>query len=342
MRASRLLSIMITLQVRGRATAQELADRFEVSLRTIYRDVDELSAAGVPVHAERGPGGGFQLTAGYRTQLTGLSAAEGEALWLLGLPEAAAQLGLAGPAAGARMKLLAALPAGQGAGSLRVAERFHLDPLDWYRRAPPPPQLARVAQALWESRRIKVRYESWTSTTSCRLDPLGLVLKAGAWYLVARTGEKTRNYRVSNLLEVDLLDTFADRPAAFDLARYWRASVERFEASLRRESATLRIAASALSRLDRLGADIAEALLAAPADAKGRRRAVVPIESVAHAAGLLLGFGDEIEVIEPPTLRRELARRAAKVVRLYGAARRTAGERNVSRKTRRGSSRPSA
>ena len=324
MRASRLLSIMITLQVRGRATAQELASRFEVSLRTIYRDVDELSAAGVPVRAERGPGGGFQLMAGYRTQLTGLSAAEGEALWLLGLPGTAAQLGLAGPASGAQMKLLAALPAATAAGALRVAERFHLDPLDWYRRAPPPAHLATVARAVWEGRAIKVRYESWTATTQRRLDPLGLVQKAGAWYLVARIAGRTRTYRVSNILDIEVLDAAIARPAGFDLARHWQQDVARFEASLRRETATLRIRASALSRVDRLGADIAEALLGAAPDSRGRRSAVVPIEGTAHAAALLLGFADEIEVLEPQRLRAEIARRAGRVVRLYAGSRRRA------------------
>jgi predicted DNA-binding transcriptional regulator YafY len=318
MRASRLLSTMITLQLRGRVTAQELADQFEVSLRTIYRDIDELSAAGVPVQGDRGPGGGFQLLAGYRTQLTGLTAAEAEALWLLGLPGPAAQLGLSDSAAAARLKLLAALPASTAAGTLRVAERFHLDPHDWYQRAPPPPHLALVAQAVWQGLRIRVRYESWSATRRRRLDPLGLVLKSGAWYLVARSADKTRSYRLAKVLEVELLDAFADRPAGFDLASYWRASVERFEASLRRETATLKVAASAMSRIDRLGADIAQALLAAEPDAHGRRSAVVPIESTGHAASLLLGFGEEIEVIEPNVLRRELARRAARVSRMYG------------------------
>ena len=322
MRASRLLSIMITLQVRGRATAQELASRFEVSLRTIYRDVDELSAAGVPVQAERGPGGGFRLMAGYRTQLTGLSAAEGEALWLLGMPATAAQLGLAEPAAAAQMKLLAALPASTAAGALRIAERFHLDPLDWYRRAPPPAHLATVARAVWEGRALKVRYESWTATTERRLDPLGLVQKGGSWYLVARAASAIRTYRVSNILDVETLDSAVARPAGFDLARHWQRDVERFEASLRRETATLRVHASALSRLERLGADIAEPLLRAAPDSRGRRSAVVPIEGTGHAAALLLGFADEIEVIEPQRLRAEIARRAAKVTRLYVAGKR--------------------
>ena len=317
MRASRLLSIMITLQVHGRATARDLAARFEVSLRTIYRDVDELSAAGVPVRAERGHGGGFELAAGYRTHLTGLTAAESEALWLLGLPDAAAQLGLDLPAARAREKLLAALPPAGAAGALRVAARFHVDPLDWYRRAPPPPHLGRIAQAVWSGQRIAVRYESWTSTRTRRLDPLGLVLKAGAWYLVAGTADKPRTYRVDKFLAVELRDEIVERSADFDLARHWRASVERFEAGLRRDRATVRVGPDAMSHLDRLGADWAETVRAVAADAAGWRRAVVPIESVSHAASLVIGFGDRIEVLEPEALRREIATLAARVGRLY-------------------------
>ena len=317
MRASRLLSILITLQVRGRVTAQALAEEFEVSIRTIYRDIDELSAAGVPVYADRGPGGGFRLLEGYHTRLTGLSTAEAEALLLMGLPGPADDLGLAEPAAAARMKLLAALPASAGAGAMKVADRFHLDPLEWFRRISPPPNLAAAAQAVWQGRRIEIGYESWKATVRRRLDPLGLVVKAGAWYLVARFGQHPRTYRLSNVLDITVLDETFERPEGFDLARHWRAEVQRFEADLRRETAVLRAHSRALSRLDRLGSDIAEPLRAAEPDGQGWRQAEVPIEGPVHAAGLLAGFGDSIEAVGPPALRRELARIAAEVARLY-------------------------
>src|SRR3954468_8478197 len=135
MRASRLLSILLLLQTRGRMTAQALADEFETSVRTIYRDIDQLSAAGVPVYADRGRAGGFQLMEGYRTQLTGLSSAEAETLFLAGLPGPAAQLGLGDAMAQAQLKLLAALPAEGRQGAARVASRFHLDPIGWFRSA---------------------------------------------------------------------------------------------------------------------------------------------------------------------------------------------------------------
>jgi predicted DNA-binding transcriptional regulator YafY len=321
MRASRLLSMLITLQVRGRVTAHALAEEFEVSVRTIYRDIDELSAAGVPVYADRGPGGGFQLLEGYRTRLTGLSAPEAEALLLMGLPGPADDLGLAEPAAAARMKLLAALPAAAGAGALKVADRFHLDPLEWFRRASPPPNLAAAAQAVWQGRRIEIGYESWKATVRRRLDPLGLVVKAGAWYLVARYGPQPRTYRLSNVLDITVLDETFERPDGFDLPRHWRAEVQRFEADLRRDVAVVRVHERALSRLDRLGADFSEPVRAAIPDARGWREAEVPIESPGHAAGLLLGFGDAIEVVSPPALRRELVRLAAEVSGLYSSDR---------------------
>ena len=130
MRASRLLSMLILLQLRGRLTADVLAAEFEVSLRTIYRDIDHLSAAGIPVYADRGPGGGFRLLEGYRTKLTGLTAMEAEALALAGLPGPAADLGLGAALGAGRLKLLAAMPAGMREGAGRIGERFHLDPLE--------------------------------------------------------------------------------------------------------------------------------------------------------------------------------------------------------------------
>lgn len=321
MRAGRLLSMLMLLQLRGRVTAQAFADEFEVSVRTVYRDVDALSAAGVPVYADRGPGGGFRLLDGYRTRLTGMTTAEAGALPLAGLPGLAADLGLAEPLAAARLKLLAALPPPASNGAVRVGSRFHLDPVGWYRRAPPPSHLQEIARAVWDSRRIDVRYESWSATVRRTLDPLGLVAKAGVWYLVARTdGGSIRTYKVAKVLDLAVLEERFAYPHGFDLARRWHSELKRFEAGLLRGKATLRVSAAALSGIEALGAAAAEAVLAATAGADGWRHAVVPIEGIGHAAGLLLGFADGVEVLAPPELREELARRAGRVLALYAKA----------------------
>ena len=187
--------MLILLQLRGRPTAQALADEFEVSVRTIYRDADALGAAGVPVHADRGPGGGFRLLDGYRTRLTGLTPGGAETLLLAGLPGPAADPRLAEPLAAARLKLLAALPPAAGDGTVRVGGRFPLDPANWHRRAPPVHRPA-IAKAVWDGERLAVRYESWSATLCRTIDPLGLVMKTGSWYLVARTDGSLRTYKI--------------------------------------------------------------------------------------------------------------------------------------------------
>lgn len=317
MRASRLLSIMITLQVRGRVTAQALADEFEVSVRTIYRDIDELSGSGVPVFADRGPGGGFQLLDGYRTRLTGLTPSEAETMLLAGLPGPAAAMGLAEPLAAARLKLLAALPSGAVDSASRIGDRFHLDAVDWYRHAPPPAHLPAIAQAVWQDRRLSIRYESWSATTNRTVDPLGLVMKAGSWYLVARTKRSLRTFKISNVLEMDVLDETFTAPPGFDLAKHWQAELQRFERSLQRGQAKLRVSSAAMGRIDRLGIAAVEALMAAPVDETGWRQASVPIESIAQAATVLIGFGNDVEVLSPPELQAELVRLATHVLALY-------------------------
>ena len=317
MRADRLLSILIELQVKGLANAETLATRFAVSRRTIYRDVDALGAIGVPVYAEHGPGGGFRLVDGYRTRLTGLSHPEIEALMLVGLAAPAADLGVAEHAASARLKLLAALPTGSTAAALRVGERFHLDPVDWYRRTTPPPLLPVISRSVWDGTRLAIDYESWETRRRRIVDPLGLVMKAGVWYLVARSKSHTHIYRVDKVRSLEALSEPFAWPRHFDLAAFWHAEVARFEAGLRKGFATLLVAEAALARIDELGADIAEKVRAAVPDAQGRRVAVVPIEGIAYAAARLLAFADRIEVLKPAALRRRIADLAKRVTTLY-------------------------
>lgn len=305
---SRLLRILLLLQTRGRMTAPQLAAELEVSVRTVLRDIDQLSAAGVPVWGQPGRhGGGFQLQAGWSTQLTGMTEDEAQALWLAGLPQAAAELGLGGAAASARLKLLAGVPRGVQDISGRVAQRLHLDPLDWYRAPDDPRFLREVAGAVWQGRRIAVRYESWAGEKQRLLEPLGLVLKAGAWYLVAQQGGQPRTYRLASLLRCTVRAEVFERPAGFDLPRFWRESSARFEAELRKLPVQLRATPRGLARLR-------NARL--PFTQQGETLQLW-FESEDMAARQLLVLGAEVEVLAPPSLRDRLHHLAAAVATLY-------------------------
>jgi predicted DNA-binding transcriptional regulator YafY len=322
MRASRLLSVLLLLQNRGRMTAEALAGELEVSVRTVYRDIDALSAAGVPVYADRGRSGGYQLVDGYRTRLTGLTEEEAQSLSLAGLPVAAAELGLGTVLAAAQLKLYAALPEELRSRAGKVAERFVLDVPGWFRGVESLPLLAEVANAVWENRRIKVRYRRWDRSEIERvLDPLGLILKAGNWYLAARCDGSDRTYRVSRIFGLEEEGGSFERPADFDLAAYWRQWSEQFERRMYPRVAVVR-----LSPLGRdlvpfyLGAVGARAL----ADCRGREdeegwlRVELPVEPGAPALGELLRFGPHLQVLEPADLRAQVAEAVAKMGAFYG------------------------
>ncbi len=213
MRADRLLSLLLLLQNRGLMTAPGLAAELEVSVRTVYRDIEALGAAGVPVRAERGPQGGYRLMAGYRTRLTGLTDAEAGSLFLAGLPGPAGDLGLGAVLASAQLKVEAALPGELADQARRVRERFHLDAPAWFRDADPVPHLERIAGAVWERRVLRTRYRRWRGEVDREVRPLGLVLKGGIWYLVALSEGVVRTYRVSRFQAVEETGEVFTRPA---------------------------------------------------------------------------------------------------------------------------------
>jgi predicted DNA-binding transcriptional regulator YafY len=315
MRASRLLSILILLQLRGRLTAEELADEFEVSERTVYRDIDALSAAGIPVYGDRGPGGGFQLLDGYRTKLTGLDADEAEAMLLIGLPDEAQAMGLGSAASRARNKLLASLPKAGKEEANRIAGRFHLDTADWYRAARPAPFLAAAARAVLDQVRLRMTYKSWSATRDWMVEPYGLVLKAGSWYLVAEGRGKVRIFNVADIQTLAPTPERFHPPAGFDLPTWWAKSTRAFESRLRPGTARLRASPIGLQRLRLLGSFAGEAVAkAGPPDAEGWRAIDLPLETLSSAAPMLLGIGPEIDVIEPEELRAEIGRLAAEVI----------------------------
>ncbi|MEU4575914.1 YafY family protein [Nonomuraea sp. NPDC023979] len=323
MRASRLMSILLLLQTRGRMTAGELADRLEVSVRTIYRDVESLHAAGIPLYGDAGPRGGYRLLDGYRTKLTGLTTEEAESLPLAGLPGPAAELGLGAVVTAAQLKLMAALPVELRDRAGRIRERFHLDAPGWYRDREPVTHLPAVAEAVWNERPVRVRYRRWRAPQEVerRLEPYGLVVKAGSWYLVARCDEQVRTYRVSQILDLHPLPGRFARPAGFDLAAHWQAYLVEFEARLRRGEAVLRLSPGGLERLPGLMTPgvAAAARESAEPEADGWTRVRVPIESVEHATGEFLRLGADAEVISPPELRERLLAVAERMVGLYRA-----------------------
>jgi predicted DNA-binding transcriptional regulator YafY len=322
MLASRLLSILMLLQSRGRLSAAALAREFEVSVRTIHRDMDQLSAAGIPVYAERGRSGGFALMDGYCTKLTGLTQPEAEAIFLAGLPGPAAQLGLADLLSAARLKLLAALPANMQPEAERIASRFHLDPVSWFRGVDPLPSLPMVARAVWSGNYLNLRYRraGGAEARSLKLGPLGLVLKGGIWYLVAQSGKSVRTYRAANIHDAEISEESFARPKEFDLAAYWEKASRDYESGVYREHAVVRLSPKGLQRLELLGPYVLKAAesSAGKPDRRGWVRCTVPVESGEYGLRELIRLGNEVEVLGPPAIRERMAIALAAMSRRYG------------------------
>lgn len=322
MRAARLLSILLLLQTRGRMTAQQLAAELEVSVRTIYRDVESLHAAGVPVYGDAGWSGGYQLLQGYRTQLTGLTTDEAESLFLSGLPGPAAELGLGAVVTAAQLKLMAALPAELRDRAGRIRERFHLDAPGWYRHHEEVPHLLAVAEAVWSQHRITVRYRRWEAPREVvrTLDPLGLVLKGGRWYLVAASKGTPRTYRVSEILELHPLDEAFERPDSFQLTDYWQDYLDEFDRRRVRGEARIRLSPKGFERIaDLFGHLAAQAARAnvSDVDSEGWVSTTIPIEDLGHALGDLLRLGTDVHVLEPIELRDRIAATVKELDRHY-------------------------
>ncbi|RKR88803.1 putative DNA-binding transcriptional regulator YafY [Micromonospora pisi] len=320
MRAARLISLVLLLQNRETMTAAELAQELEVSERTVYRDVVALGAAGVPVYADRGRAGGYRLLGGYRTRLTGLSRAEADALFLSGLPGPVDEMGLAEPVAAARLKVLAALPAPLRDAARRSGQRFHLDVPGWFGAADPPPLLSDLATAVWRDRVVELRYHRRDREVTRIVQPYGLVLKGGVWYLVARVDDDHRTYRVDRVVGVEVTTTGFDRDGDFDLAGFWSAQVTGFIEAMLPERITVRLSPAGLRALRYLTEPPAarEALAAAgEPDGQGWVVTRLPVESLDVGYSMLLRFGPEIEVLDPPPLRARLAEAAARSDALY-------------------------
>lgn len=312
MRASRLLQLLLLLQARGAMSAPELARQLEVSVRTVYRDLEALSAAGVPVYTETGRNGGARLVDGWRTRLTGLTDEEADSLPLLGMPGAAAELGLGSVLAATQLKVLAALPPELRSRASRVAARFLLDAPGWFHRDEGAPHVAAVAQAVWDDRRLRLRYERSDAVVERTVDALGLVLKAGVWYLVAAHRGQQRTYRISRIRAVELLDRF-ERPADFDLEERWAASSDAFERGMRTLEVRIRMAAADQPLLRHALDPGTHDTVAAEGD---EVRFVA--ESVEVIVPHLLWLGARVEVLAPAELRARVAGELRAAAARYG------------------------
>jgi len=300
-------------------TASELAETLEVSVRTIYRDLEALSAAGVPVYAEPGRNGGCQLVDGYRTRLTGLTAKEAEALFMSGVPGPVGELGLGTVLGAAQLKVLAALPKELADRATVTRQRFHLDAPTWFKSGRNEPHLTAIATAVWDDQRVRIRYRraGAAELDTRELEPYGLVLKAGTWYLVARREGEMRTYRVSRIDKVDILDESFDRPADFDLARFWGEMVAEFEANAPAVETTLLASASALESLQRMSRYGGRALRSQEALPDGRTRCVFAFESFNDAYLDVLSLGTGVEVEEPEALRTRIIDLAGALHSMY-------------------------
>ncbi|QKW09251.1 WYL domain-containing protein [Streptomyces sp. NA04227] len=325
MSAGRLLSMLLLLQSRGRVSARGLAEELGVSVRTAYRDLARLQAAGVPVYAEAGRGGGYQLVDGYRTQLTGMSEGEARALFLAGLPGPAAELGLAPEVTAARLKLLAALPTGLREEAVRTTAVFHLDAPGWYREPEQAPYLPLFVDAVLNRQAVDTRYRRWRAPQEVRrlLRPYGLVLKSGTWYVVAASATTSRiaTYRVSQFLEAEPTDEHFDRPGDFDLSTYWASYLDDFASRRYTGTATIRLSPQGRRRLpDNVPPEVVRAVeaTATPVGDAGWIEAVVPTESTPHACGEWLRLGVDVEVVAPVELRRVMAETVGALAGVYG------------------------
>jgi predicted DNA-binding transcriptional regulator YafY len=344
-RADRLVSLALLLQARGRTTARSLADELAVSVRTIYRDLEALSAAGVPVFTESGPGGGCELLDGYRFPLRALRPEEAEALLILGVPGPLRELGLGDAVTAAHRQIRVTAGLESPADDPGQAALVHLDMPRWFRSREDAPQLRSLAEALSRHRCLELRYQRGGGaggalggagggagdTTGGEppprariVAPLGLVNKAGTWYLVAVTSSgRTAVFRAGRITSARVLAEPASRPAGFELAEYWERWSREFAASRSRLRVTLRAAPGALAVFPEVFGDEVQPAIAAarPAGDDGWQELTLSFEHELAAAHRLAGFGDQVQVVSPPAVGERLLAIAHGIIGRYGAER---------------------
>ncbi|WP_028538962.1 helix-turn-helix transcriptional regulator [Paenibacillus sp. J14] len=318
MRADRLLNLLLLLQNRGKMSSRQLAELLEVSERTIVRDIEALSAAGIPVYAERGSRGGWVLADSYRTNLTGMRPEEIVSLLLANHNELLKDLGIQGDFQAAYQKLLAAAPAPIRQDAELIRERLHIDGAGWHASEEAFPWLSAVQEAVWAQRKLRIRYRKEEGITERIIHPLGLVAKRNVWYVAAEQepdGE-LRTFRISRLEEASLLDETFMRPEGFDLAAYWEQSTARFKSELPRYVARVRTTEAGLDRLRK--ERFIKVLQVENSDNQGQILAEVDLQTLDWACGVILRIGRDAEVLEPQELRERMISEAQAILALYG------------------------
>src|SRR5947209_6045305 len=320
MRADRLLSILLLLQIHHRMTARELSKRLEVSERTIHRDMEALGMAGVPIAAERGSHGGWMLMEGYETRLTGLNEAEIQALFLTRPARLLADLSLDKASDAALIKLSAALPPIFRHDADYARQRIYLDVTGWNPRDEKAPSLHTLQEAVWQERRVSFTYGHDECRDERIVDPLGLVAKGSVWYLVASVDTDVRSYRVSRIEDAQVLEQPAVRPRGFDLAAFWEESSAKFKMHLPKYSATLRVKQATLPRLP-YGGRFARVEHVGESDEGGWTKVSMRFQFEEEACEYVLSFGTQVEVVEPLELREKVVKMAKSVIEFYESQR---------------------
>jgi len=318
MRADRLLSILMLLQTRGKMTAVDLSEELEVSERTIYRDVEALSVAGVPVYAERGPGGGIALIEEYRTNLTGMTAEETRALFMLSIPSPLLQLDVGQDLKAAMLKLNAALPGSRAEDQQSARRRIYLDASWWGQAGQPGPYLQVVQRAVWDERCLRiVTRTQFGIEIEQEICPLGLVAKASVWHLVALRAGRPQVYRVSDLVRAERLELGFERPQGFDLATFWEEYAAQRESQRSLYWVTAKISPGMAQNLFMVMGEQASGILAqaSPPDERGWVTVRMSFEWLGQAREKLLGMGGAVEILDPEGLRKSVVDFAQQVVK---------------------------
>lgn len=317
MRADRLLSILLLLQNRGKMTTKQLANELEVTERTIHRDMEALSGAGIPVMAERGKSGGWKLLDRYRTNLTGLKDTELKSLFISPSFQLLSDLGLSKEWYDARQKMVAAMPNSFQKDSLEAWNRIHVDTSSWKQPAEKIESFKILQQAIWDEKKLQIKYERADGEEILRkVNPLGLVAKGSTWYLIASSDEKIRNYRASRLISVTLIDETFTRPNDFDLANYWSESTQSFIKSLPKYKVSVEVSPSIIQRIRFTGRFVQVDKIDPPS-----KNGWIPIsfcfDTEQEAMDYILGFGDQIRIVQPGSLKQKIYHMAKRVVHFY-------------------------